>query len=1348
MTISLRATATGSLPNSVSNTVWTVTLPSFQAGDVVVVDFWGPFNGALVNTPSGWTQIAQDNTGGGGAGTGQCLARYYRVMQAGDSSTVTWTATYGAPWTWVASSWLGVNNASPIDGNGAVSRTATTNGVTTGHGSAMLLPMWTNNTAFSILSNPVGTTRVAYATSTDTWSRGVDTESKLAGTAGAVAGIAMPDTNNTWQASHLFALNAQAPPLAPTPTNPAPASSQNLAAGFTFNWTYNPATSGVAQTAYAFRRKVGAGAYEWWNAGTLAWQSTEIFNTSTTPAVTFGSGKWTNGTAYTWSVATQDSNGTGAYSADTAVTGSTPPVVTVTGPPNPVAGATPSVTWTEVLQAGSVQTAYRVVIESGAFGATPGSGVTVWDSGVVLSTALSATVGVALANGGSYRAFVIVTQTGAQSSPWTTRDFTVTYNTPGTPSIVAVWDSTLARCAISVQNRENMLGTDQSSLETGTTGWMAYGNCTVTRSTAQATDGSASLALTAVAAGDMTAGPPGSNVANGSPAVVPGKAYVAVASFRAATQPRQVSVELAWYNGNTWISQTLGARTADNASGWQQASALSTAPPNATNVEVILHVFSAGAAGEVHYVDRIGITPLGDLTPEGYGPNLVFDGDFENGLGYWAPSSNCTVAVSQTQAYTGRYSLAITSTASGGADAYPASTSYRVVAGKTYTASVYVRANTTARSWQFLVNWYNASNSFIGQSSGALTAATNSGWTRITCTAAAPAGAAFAGLFPIVKGSASGEVHFIDAVKLEAGSAATTYVPDTYTNLIPNPSFEVDATWWNPVSTQALSTTTAWAAVGTRSLVVTSAGTNQDCYATYNLSPGSGTITVSATGYVPAPMTGALDTRARAIQIYTFDAAGSLVAGYNSAALANTAGATGRLSVSAPVPTNGRVEVRLYNGSATAGEAMWWDAVQAEYGTVANPYVDGSQGPGYSWDVSGNMLSAQDSSFEGAGIGFWSVGTNWTATNSTATAYDGTHSLRATRANSTAGNGYVYINVAVAPLTTYTVSVWIRASAATPFGSRVDYSDAAHAYLSSSASYTVTGVVGSYIRVAYSFTTPANTAYINWLLYDDPNGAPTAGSWLDIDAAQVEQRSYATPLGSNGAAGWANTTSSSRRTPWTVGGFAGLTQTVVEESEDGGVTWARVRQLVSADTSTQLVTVYDYEAAPGVTRIYRASVRANWTNPATLVTSRYSASSASIVATLLSAWLKDPLDPASNVALSCLDGITDTKGRNVAVLLPLGAKLPIVQSDVRRARTATVSVTPATQAETDAINHLLDQPARVLLLQQPAAKSPWRGRQMYLVATGDDTSAPIGDVPADNRTMSFPVAEVRAPAVV
>jgi hypothetical protein len=118
----------------------------------------------------------------------------------------------------------------------------------------------------------------------------------------------------------------------------------------------------------------------------------------------------------------------------------------------------------------------------------------------------------------------------------------------------------------------------------------------------------------------------------------------------------------------------------------------------------------------------------------------------------------------------------------------------------------------------------------------------------------------------------------------------------------------------------------------------------------------------------------------------------------------------------------------------------------------------------------------------------WTAGGNWTVTNSTARAHSGTRSLLATRANTTAGNGYVVVSANVTAGNNYIFSFWTYSSVATPYSCAVD----------SGGVRIATGAfvpaVNTWELQTISFTSPASATAVSLYITDDPNTSPVSGT--------------------------------------------------------------------------------------------------------------------------------------------------------------------------------------------------------------------------------------------------------------
>lgn len=260
--------------------------------------------------------------------------------------------------------------------------------------------------------------------------------------ASGVSSVSYADGVGSGAASITVVATVADPPLAPTLTAPAPgAYLDSNAAGVPFTWTYQPAVDSGTQTGYALRVLI-SGSYQYWNATSVAFQGSIVWNTTTNHFVAVPAGLLPDGVSYNWSVATQESHYSlqGPFASDSVFTASAMPTVAVTAPAGSIATATPTVTWTEVLGGGLTQTSFRVVVYTLAVtlagGFSPGVTTPTVDSGVVSSAALSWAVPTALAQG-NWVVYVQVVETGAVASNWSSSAFAIAYSGPAAPTLTA-----------------------------------------------------------------------------------------------------------------------------------------------------------------------------------------------------------------------------------------------------------------------------------------------------------------------------------------------------------------------------------------------------------------------------------------------------------------------------------------------------------------------------------------------------------------------------------------------------------------------------------------------------------------------------------------------------------------------------------------------------------------------------------------------------------------------------------------------------------------------------------------------------------------------------------------------
>lgn len=149
------------------------------------------------------------------------------------------------------------------------------------------------------------------------------------------------------------------------------------------------------------------------------------------------------------------------------------------------------------------------------------------------------------------------------------------------------------------------LSAANAGFESGVGNWGVNANCTRAVSSAQAYLGTQSLAMTSLAAGDMSVQilP----VTLGVP-VTPGQMLDASARVRAATTGRGTGISIAWWTSvGGWISTTGGTTfPTDTTSGWVQPTCVrAVAPATAAYATPVVVILSTGAVGEVHYVDNV-----------------------------------------------------------------------------------------------------------------------------------------------------------------------------------------------------------------------------------------------------------------------------------------------------------------------------------------------------------------------------------------------------------------------------------------------------------------------------------------------------------------------------------------------------------------------------------------------------------------------------------------------------------------------------------------------------------------------------------------------------------------------
>lgn len=179
-------------------------------------------------------------------------------------------------------------------------------------------------------------------------------------------------------------------------------------------------------------------------------------------------------------------------------------------------------------------------------------------------------------------------------------------------------------------------------------------------------------------------------------------------------------------------------------------------------------------------------------------------------------------------------------------------------------------------------------------------------------------------------------------------SAAYSNYIEVRRNQAPDPSMTTTTGWTPTAATADISS--AWAQSGSTSLriVPTNAGIDSFVVAgagnsfPFGMQAGK-TYTISAYFYqAGAQAVGTLDARARRIAVYPLTTGNTFGALTQSAQAPNVAGAV-RLSMTYTVPSNATgLNVRLYNGSNSPTDIVFWDALLVEETTTLGTYFDGA----------------------------------------------------------------------------------------------------------------------------------------------------------------------------------------------------------------------------------------------------------------------------------------------------------------------------------------------------------------------------------------------------------------------
>lgn len=416
---------------------------------------------------------------------------------------------------------------------------------------------------------------------------------------------------------------------------------------------------------------------------------------------------------------------------------------------------------------------------------------------------------------------------------------------------------------------------------------------------------------------------------------------------------------------------------------WSRVFMTGIAPANAVRMQPIWRI-NAVHAPTTFYLD-------GAMLVEGHALTKYFDGtttdtnmvsnpSFEAGTTGWNAGANWTIATSTEQKYLGKQSMKITRSNATQGNGYTNTYFNTLTAGKTYTASFYVYGGTGLYTIQARGPATEERNKVVTFS------APGASWVRqsVTFTAAATGGCNLFLTDDANGAVTSGATIYLDAVMLEESELLRDYYEGagdfTYAwsgTAHANTSTKKAPTVQGWTGNYGTAGRVAWQSslpltgTGSKSIAVISGLPNVDTFSqagsaldgvTGNL--GGRTFTISGTIRTTEALPAGSDGRAWSLAWNAYLSDGGYYA--ISVKPTQTAAGTYRVVGTGTFPANATSTVyfRVYNGSKTEGNVVWWDDVSIIEGGVSplDPYFDGSTPASddytYAWSGTANASTS------------------------------------------------------------------------------------------------------------------------------------------------------------------------------------------------------------------------------------------------------------------------------------------------------------------------------------------------------------------------------------------------------
>ncbi|MFJ6237940.1 hypothetical protein ACIQH0_28120 [Streptomyces griseus] len=325
----------------------------------------------------------------------------------------------------------------------------------------------------------------------------------------------------------------------------------------------------------------------------------------------------------------------------------------------------------------------------------------------------------------------------------------------------------------------NRFSYDKASAEVSVTGWDAWANATLDRTSTVAWEGWWSLRATATAAGVAEIGAT-------RHAVSPGTEYVAQARVR-PTVTGTVRMEIRWYDADiVYLTRTVADHSV-TAGDWTACAVIGTAPPGAAHARMAM-LPTALSAGEIWYFDQMALRPSPIPTGSVIGYNVQ---SMEVDGSGWAAVSGCTVSRTTETAWEGVASLRIDETGSNGMNAsIRMSAAVPITPRQAYQVAPRLKlgAGPAGRRVSTTYSWYSAADELIRTASSTweLGSSAGTGWYIPTTSAVAPSGAAYLAVGFAIVSTIAGQPAFLDDVQIVPGGLAAIAdpVPSSYSATI------------------------------------------------------------------------------------------------------------------------------------------------------------------------------------------------------------------------------------------------------------------------------------------------------------------------------------------------------------------------------------------------------------------------------------------------------------------------------------------------------------------------------------------------------------------------------------